>query len=60
MELVFILAMVFFQMFFVNFLQIVKIVRAFRIDTLVYDEVLTVLLMYERVVTVRATKGGQF
>ena len=38
MELVFILAMVFFQMFFVNFLQIVKIVRAFRVDTFVYDE----------------------
>ena len=60
MEFVFVLAIVFFQMFLINFLQIVKIVRAFRIDTLVYDEVLTVLLMYERVVTVRATKGGQF
>jgi hypothetical protein len=47
MELVFVLAVVFFQMFLVNFLQIVKIVRAFGVDTLVYDEVLAILLMYQ-------------
>ena len=45
MELVFILAIVFFQMFLVNFLQVVKIVRAFRVDTFVYDEVFAVFLM---------------
>ena len=47
-------------MFLVNFFRVVKIVRAFGVDTLVYDEVLAVLLMYQRMVTVRATKGGHF
>ena len=60
MELVFILAIVFFQMFFVNFLQIVKIVRAFRVDTFVYDEVFAILLMHQRMVTVRTTKYSHF
>ena len=60
MELVFVLAVVFFQMFLVNFLQIVKIVRAFGVDTLVYDKVFAVFLMEQRVVAVRATECGQF
>lgn len=29
-------------------------------ETLMYDEVLSVLLMYQRMITVRAVKGGHF
>lgn len=60
MELVFVLAVVFFQMFLVNILQIVKIERAFGVDTLVYDKVFAVFFMDQRVVAVRTTEGGQF
>lgn len=60
MKLIFVLVIVFFQMFFVNFLQIVKIVRAFRIDTLMYNEKFRALFMDQRVVAVRVAQGSYF
>jgi len=55
-ELVFVLSVVLIQMFFINLLKIMEIVRTFGIYTLVYDEVLTILFMDESVLTVRTTK----
>ena len=44
MELIFILAVVFFEVFLVYFLQIMQVIRAFVVNTFVYDKVFAVFL----------------
>ena len=59
MELVFVLAKVFFQVLFINFFKVMKIVRAFRIDTFVDDKVFSILLAGQRVITMGTAQGGE-
>ena len=54
MKLVLVLTIVFSEIFFIDFLEIVKIIRAFGINTFVDDEVLSILLGCESMHTVRA------
>ena len=56
MKLVLVLAIVFSEIFFIDFLEIVKIIRAFGINAFVYDEVLSILLGCESMHTVRASE----
>jgi hypothetical protein len=49
MQLIFVPAVIFIEISLVDFLQVVKIVRALWVDTFVDDEVLAVFLMYQRV-----------
>ena len=44
-------------MFFVHFLQVVKIVWAFRVDAFMDDEVFAVLFVYQSIVTMRTAQG---
>ena len=56
MEFVFIFAIVFIQILFIDFTKIVKVVRAIRIDTFMDDEVLAVLFWNEGIPTVWAAE----
>lgn len=56
MKLIFIFAIVFFEVFFIYLLQVMQVIRAFGINTFVYDEVLTVFFGNQRVGAVRTTK----
>ena len=56
MELIFILSIVFIKVSFIDFLKVFKIVRAFRINTFVNNEIFPVFLMNKRMVTVRTSK----
>ena len=58
MEFIFILAEIFFQILLVHFLQVVEIVRAFGVDTLMEDEVFPLFFGGEGVSAVRADKAG--
>ena len=49
MQLIFVPAVIFIEISLVDFLQVVKVVRALWVDTFVDDEVLAVFLMYQRV-----------
>ena len=44
MQLIFVLAIVFIQIGFINLLQVMKIVRTFRIHAFMNDEVLAIFL----------------
>ena len=57
MELVFIFAVVLIEIVFINHLQVVKIVRAFGIDTLMEDEMFPLFFCSEGVSAVRADKA---
>ena len=61
MELVFIFTIILFEIVLINLFQIVKIIRAFRVDTLMEDEVLPLFFGNEGVCAVRADKadGGR-
>ena len=54
MELIFIFTISLFQIFRRNFLELVKIIRTFGIDTFVDAEEFTVFLSYKSFATVRA------
>ena len=56
MELIFILAIILFEVILIHLFEIVEVVRAFRIDTFVEDEVLPLFLWDEGVATVRAAQ----
>jgi hypothetical protein len=56
-KLILVLATVVLEILLVNFLEIVKIVRTFGIDTFVYDKVLSVLLGLKRMAAVRTFKS---
>ena len=47
MEFIFSFSVFFLQVLFINSFEIVEIVRAFRVDTLVDDEVFPILLMFQ-------------
>ena len=55
MELIFVLSVVFGEIFFVNFFEVVKIVRTFWIHTLVNNEMLSFLFGSQGVETVRTS-----
>lgn len=57
MELIFIFAEIFFEILLIYFLQVVEIVGAFRVDTLMEDEVLPFFFCYESFPAVRAAQG---
>lgn len=56
MELIFIFTMCFIEVFFINLLEIVEIVRALRVDTFVDNKVLAVLLMNKGMSAMRTAK----
>ena len=56
MELIFILAIVFFEVSLIDFVQIVKVIRAFVVNTFVYDKVFAVFLGNQGIATVRTPK----
>ncbi len=60
-ELIFVLAVIFFEVVLIYLFQVVKIVRAFGIDALVEDKVFPVLFGNEGISTVRAAQlyGGE-
>jgi hypothetical protein len=53
-EFIFIFSVLLVEMLFINLLEIMKIIRAFGVYTLMYDEVLPVFLMNEVVIAMRA------
>ena len=59
-ELVFVFAILLFQVFFIDLLEVMEIVRAFLVNALVYDKVLTVLLVGECIAAVWAAQGILF
>ena len=61
MELVFIFTIILFEIVLIHLFQVVKIVRAFGVDTLMEDEVLSLFFSDEGVSAVRADKadGGR-
>ena len=56
MELIFIFSIVFIKVSFIDFLKVFKIVRAFRINTFVNNEIFPVFFMNKRMVTMRTSK----
>ncbi len=56
MELVFILAIILFEVILIHLFEAVEVVRAFRIDAFVEDEVLPLFLWDEGVAAVRAAQ----
>ena len=56
MELIFIFAIVFFEVFLIYLLQVMQVIRAFWINAFVYDKMLTVFFGNQRVGAVRTTK----
>ena len=56
MELIFIFAVVFFEIFLIYFLQIMQVIRAFVINTFLYNKVLAVFLGDQCIATVRTPK----
>ena len=59
-KLVFIFAIVFEEVFLINLFKVMKIVRAFGIDSFVEDKVLAVFLVNEGIAAVRAAQGIVF
>ena len=60
MELIFVFAVVFTEICLINFLQVVKIVGAFRVYAFMDDEMLPVFLTRQCMGAVRALKGKHF
>jgi hypothetical protein len=59
-EFIFVFTVILIEMFFINLPEIMKIIRALWIYTFMYDEVLTILLMTEIVIAMRALQNGSF
>jgi hypothetical protein len=59
-EFIFVFTVILIEMFFINLPEIMKIIRALWIYTFMYDEVLTVFLMTEVVIAMRALQNGSF
>jgi hypothetical protein len=59
-KFVFIFTVILIEMLFINLPEIMKIIRALRIYTFMYDEVLTVFLVTEVVIAMRALQNGSF
>lgn len=57
MELIFVFAIVFVQVFFSNLFKVVQVIRTFRIYTFMDNEVFSVFLMNKGVVAVRTFQG---
>ena len=60
MELIFIFAIVLIKISLVNCLQVVQIVRTFRVYTFVYNEVLAVLFMIQSMGAMGTVKARIF
>ena len=56
MELIFIFAVILFEVLLIHFFEVVEIVRGFGIDTLMDDKVLSVFLWNQSVPAVRTTR----
>jgi hypothetical protein len=59
-EFIFVFTVILIEMLFINLPEIMKIIRALWIYTFMYDEVLTVFLMTEVVIAMRALQNGSF
>ena len=60
MEFVFILAVILLQIFLVNFLQVMEIVRTLRIYTFMENEVFPFYFEYKRFAAMRAAESELF
>ena len=56
MKFILVLAIILFQIFLIHFFEVVEIIGAFGIDTLMYDKVLAVFLGYQSIATVRTAQ----
>ena len=56
MELIFIFAIVFFKVFLIYLLEVMQVIRTFRIDAFVYDKMLAVFFGNQCVGAVRTPK----
>ena len=54
MQLIFVFAIILCEVCLINLFEVVKVVRAFRIDALMDNEVLSVLFRNQGIATVRA------
>ena len=57
MELIFVLAVILFEVFLIHLLQAVEIVRTFRADTFMQDEMFPLFFCHKCLPTVRAAQG---
>ena len=60
MQFIIVFPVVFIQVFLINLLEIMKIVRAFRINTFVNNKVFAILFVDEVVVAMRTAKDSRF
>ena len=60
MEFIFVLAMILFEILFINLLKVMQIVRAFRINAFMYDEMFAIFLVRQVVRTMRAFERQDF
>ena len=56
MKFILVLAIILFQIFLIHFFEVVEIIGAFGIDTLMYDKVFAVFLWDQSIATVRAAQ----
>ena len=59
-EFIFVFAIRPFQVFLIDLVEVMEIVRAFHVNALVDDEVLTILLVGQRITAVGAAQGIVF
>ena len=59
-ELIFVFAILLFQMLFIDLLEVMEIVRAFAVNALVDDKVFTVLFVDQSIAAVGAAQGVLF
>ena len=59
-ELIFVFAMLLFQMLLIDILEVMEIVRAFAVNALVDDKVFTVLFVDQCLAAVGAAQGELF
>ena len=59
-ELIFVLAKIFPEVFFINFIEVVEIIGAFGVHAFVDDKVFPLLLVGECIATVGASQGVEF
>ncbi len=60
MQFIIVFPVVFIQVFLINLLEIMKIVRAFWINTFMNNKVFAILFVEEAVVTMRTAKDSRF
>ena len=59
-EFIFVFAIGHVQVFLIDLLEVIQIVRAFHVNAFMDDEVLTVLLVGQRITAVGASQGVEF